>query len=134
MKASWYAEALILALREKSEKEQAHIVARFFEVIKVCGHTGLLKFIPAELEKIETRNHASGEITLITADTKSRTKWSHAYDHYEKQGTIPVNSVRRDIVDETIIGGYQIRSKNILIDSSYKKSLVDLYRNIVNTK
>ncbi len=134
MKASWYAEALARALEDKSEKDHVAIMARFFKVMNVRGHMGLLKFIPAELEKIIMRDSVRNEVTLVTADEKSRAKWSHAFDHYEKEGIILSGADRHDVVDETIIGGYQIRSKSILIDSSYKKTLVDLYRNIVNTK
>ena len=132
MKASWYAEALAEALSGKSEKEAEKVLARFYEVIKAHGHTGLLPHIPAELKKIEAREKVHHEATLVTADTKSRTKWSHAYDHYEKEGLLPKDATRHNVVDETIIGGYQIRTKDLLIDSSYKKSLIELYSKITN--
>lgn len=132
MKASWYAEALAEAISGKSEKEGKVLIERFYEVIKMHGHAGLLPLIPAELEKIEAREKTHREATLVTADTKSRTKWIHAYDHYEKEGLFPQDAARRDVVDETLIGGYQIRTKDLLIDSSYKKSLVELYSKITN--
>ena len=130
MKALWYAEALYEALKGKNEKEAGVVSAHFHASIKVRGHAGLLKLIPAELSRIAERERAKNEVYLVTATASSHAKWSHAYDHYEKEGIVPVNSVRRDVVDETIIGGFQIRGKNILIDSSYKKALVDLYQKI----
>lgn len=132
MKASWYAEALAEALSGKNENEAEKVLARFYEVIKAHGHTGLLPHIPAELRKIEAREKVHGEAILVTADTKSRTRWAHAYDHYKKEGLLPQGAVRHDVVDETLIGGYQIRTKDLLIDSSYKKSLIELYSNITN--
>lgn len=132
MKASWYAEALVGALAGKNEKEAEKVVARFHEVIKAHGHTGLLSLIPAELEKIEARAQAHREAILVTADVKSRTKWGHAYDHYFREALLPLDASRRDVVDETIIGGYQIRTKDLLIDSSYKRSLIELYQKITN--
>ncbi|OHA83419.1 MAG: hypothetical protein A2937_03815 [Candidatus Yonathbacteria bacterium RIFCSPLOWO2_01_FULL_47_33b] len=132
MKASWYAEALAGALVGKNEKEAEKVVARFYEVIKAHGHTGLLPFIPAELEKIEARAQAHREATLVTADAKSRTKWSHAYDHYYRETLLPLDATRKDVIDETIIGGYQIRTKDLLVDSSYKRSLIELYQKITN--
>lgn len=135
MKASWYAEALVRALESaKGEKETRHIITRFHEIVKARGHEGLLKMIPRELDRIAERNASQSHVTLVTADAKSRTKWAHAYDHYEKEGIIPAGSIRNDVVDETIVGGFQIKSKDILIDASYKKSLVTLYRNIINNK
>jgi len=134
MKASWYAEALYGVLENKAEGDSKKIFARFREVLAARGHGALLRFIPHELEKIAESRKAHDEITLITADIKSRTKWAHAYDHYEKEGVIPKGATRHDVVDESIIGGYQIRTKDILIDGSYKKPLVELYRNIINHK
>lgn len=135
MKASWYAEALYGALNEKSVKTESdsnRVFARFREVLAKRGHESLLPFIGHELEKILIREKNNNEVLLITADGKNESKWSHAYDHYEKEGIIKKSATRRDVVDETIVGGFQIRTKDTLIDGSYKKSLVELYRKITN--
>lgn len=134
MKSAWYAEALYGALEGKSDSDAKKLLARFREVLSVRGHGALLRFIPHELERIAERRKASNEIILVTADTKSRTKWTHAYDHYEKEGIIKKGSMRREIVDESIVGGFQIRTKDILIDGSYKKPLVELYRKIITSQ
>lgn len=134
MKASWYAEALYGAICDKSDSDSKKIFARFREVILLRGHGALLRLIPNELEKIATREQSHREVVLVTADAKSRTKWAHAYDHYEKEGVVPKDATRHDVIDESIIGGYQIRTKDTIIDASYKKPLVELYRNIINNK
>ena len=69
---------------------------------------------------------------LVKSYSKSHSKWSHAYYHYEKEGIIQKHATRRDVVDESIVGGFQIRTRDTLIDGSYKKSLIELYRNITN--
>lgn len=132
MKASWYAEALHRALKNKNKREYGDIIARFYVSVRSRGHAGLLKQVPAELEKIAERDRDRDEVSLVTANASSLAKWSHAYDHYEKEGMLSAGAVRRDIVDGTIIGGFQIRGKNIFIDGSYKRSLVELYKNIIN--
>lgn len=135
MKASWYAEALYGALQEKhvkTESDSKKVFTRFRKVLSARGHDKLLPFIAHELEKILVREKDKNEVILVTADAKSVSKWAHAYDHYEKEGVISKHATRRDVVDETIVGGYQIRTKDTLIDGSYKKSLVELYRNITN--
>lgn len=135
MKASWYAEALYGALQSKhvkTESDSKKVFARFRKVIAARGHEKLLHFVAHELEKIMAREKVNNEVTLVTADAKSVSKWAHAYDHYEKEGLIQKGSTRRDVVDESIVGGFQIRTKDTLIDGSYKKSLVELYRNITN--
>ncbi len=135
MKASWYAEALYGALQEKSvktESDSKKVFTRFHKILASRGHEKLLPFIGHELEKILDREKGKNEVLLITADGKNESKWAHAYDHYKKEGIIPNHATRRDVVDETIVGGFQIRTKDILIDGSYKKSLVELYRKITN--
>ena len=135
MKASWYAEALYEALIDKNVKTEsdAHkVLTRFRKVIVARGHEKLLHFVAHELEKIMAREQDKNETLLIVADKKSLGKWLHAYDHYEKEGIIPKHSTRREVVDETIVGGFKIMTKDTLIDGSYKKSLVELYRKITN--
>ncbi|MFA5997469.1 MAG: F0F1 ATP synthase subunit delta [Candidatus Paceibacterota bacterium] len=135
MKAQWYAEALYEALQSrevKSESDAHKVFARFRKVLVARGHEKLLPFIAYELEKIMAREQDKNETLLVIADNKSLSKWLHAYDHYEKEEIIPKHSARRDVVDESIVGGFQIRTKDTLIDGSYKKSLIELYRNITN--
>ncbi|MFZ2303246.1 MAG: F0F1 ATP synthase subunit delta [Minisyncoccia bacterium] len=133
MKASWYAEALYGALEGKSESDGSQVLARFRAVLAARGHSAFLRFIPQELGKIIEREKNKNEVILVTADSKSLSKWVHAYDHYEKEGIIPKRATRRDVIDESIVGGFQIRANDILIDGSYKKSLVELYRQITNS-
>lgn len=132
MRASWYAEALYGALGGKSESDSKKVFARFRKVVSARGHERLLPFVAHELDKIMDRERGKNEVLLVTADDKSQSKWAHAYDHYEKESIIPKHAIRRDVVDESIIGGFQIRAKDTLIDGSYKKSLLELYRNITN--
>ncbi|MBI5799036.1 MAG: F0F1 ATP synthase subunit delta [Candidatus Yonathbacteria bacterium] len=135
MKASWYAEALYGALQGKhvkSESDSEKVFTRFRKVLSLRGHDRLLPFISHEFEKILSREKDKNEVTLVTADSKSVSKWAHAYDYYEKQGIISKHATRLDVVDETIVGGFQIRTKDTLIDGSYKTSLVNLYRQITN--
>lgn len=132
MKASWYAEALYGALNGKSESESKKILAQFSNVVLARGHKKLFHFIANELAKKNAIEKTNNEAVLITADSKSASKWSHAYDHYEKAGEIQKGMVRRDVIDETIIGGFQIRTKGALIDGSYKKPLVELYKSITS--
>ncbi|MBI5078363.1 MAG: F0F1 ATP synthase subunit delta [Candidatus Yonathbacteria bacterium] len=133
MKASWYAEALYAALSKRAtESDFKKVFARFRKVVSSRGHDRLFPFVTRELEKIVAREKIKNEVVLVTADNKSISKWSHAYDHYEKDGIIPKGANRRDVVDESIVGGFQIRTRDTLIDGSYKKSLINLYRKITN--
>lgn len=133
MKASWYAEALYAALKWRaSESDFKKVFASFRKVVSNRGHDRLFPFIMRELEKIIAREKIKNEVVLVTSERSSQSKWSHAYDHYEKEGIIPKGATRTDAVDESIVGGFQIRTRDTLIDGSYKKSLVELYRKITS--
>ncbi|OHA79855.1 MAG: hypothetical protein A2747_03495 [Candidatus Yonathbacteria bacterium RIFCSPHIGHO2_01_FULL_44_41] len=135
MKASWYAEALYGALQGEhvvTESDSKKVFTNFRRVVMERGHDRLLPFVARELDKIIAREKIKKEVILVTADAKSQNKWAHIYDHYEKEGAIPKGAIRRDVTDESIVGGFQIRTKDTLIDGSYKKSLLELYRSITN--
>lgn len=135
MKALSYATALYNALQNKKtedEKDAQRILVRFLEIVRRRGDGKLLKQISKEFIKIVKQEKRNNEMSLVVADSKSEIKWSHAYDHYEKEGLIPLTAEKRIIIDKTIIGGFQIRNKRILIDRSYRKSLTELYHNVIN--
>lgn len=130
MKAVWYAEALHRALKGKDETDTGRIIARFGEVVDARGHTGLLARIAHEFQAISRRAHTHQNVLVVTAREKDRSRGAFAFDHYHQAGTFPLDAVVEETIDETIVGGYQLRSKNVVIDQSYKRLLTDLYKNI----
>lgn len=137
MKASSYAVALYRVIQDKKIKNEVDtekVLARFFEVVSARGDEKLRSKILKKYVALVELADKNNEMVLVTPDSKSESKWSHAYDHFEKEGVIPEGAIKKTKVDETIIGGFQIRSKKILIDGSYKKSLIELYHNTVNKK
>lgn len=130
MKAPWYAEALHRALKGKQESETGPIVARFSEIVSARGHRGLFARIAQDFRTISLRAHEDQKVLLVTAQEHGHARGAFAFEHYQKEGTISREAILEEVVDETIVGGYQLRGKNILIDQSHKRSLVDLYKNI----
>lgn len=137
MKASSYAAALYRVIQDKKIKNEVDtekVLTRFFEVVNARGDEKLRSRILKKYVALVELADKNNEMVLVTPDSKSESKWSHAYDHFEKEGVIPEGAIKKTKIDETIIGGFQIRSKKILIDGSYKKSLIELYHNTVNKK
>jgi len=130
MKAQWYAEALHRALRGKHESEIERIVARFGDVVRTRGHAGLLAHIAQEFDTVSRRAREHQKVFLVSADEKGRARGAFAYEHYQREDVISPEAISEEIVDKTIVGGYQLRGKNWVLDRSYKSSLVDLYNNI----
>lgn len=130
MKAVWYAEALHRALKGKNESDTGRIIARFSEVVSTRGHVGLLARIAEEFQTISHRAHAHQKVLVVTAHEKGRARGAFAYEHYHNEGTFPSDAISEEVVDASIVGGYQLRGKNMLVDQSYKRLLADLYKNI----
>lgn len=133
MKAVWYAEALHRALKGKDESDAERIIARFSEMVNTRGHGGLLFRIAQEFQTVSRRAQAHQKVLVVTAHEKGRVRGIFAYEHYQKEGTIPFDAVSEEVVDGTIIGGYQLRGRNWVLDQSYKRLLIDLYKNITHT-
>lgn len=134
MNATLYAEALYRALEGKNERVAEKIVSRLKEVLVMRGHTSLARRIALEFARTVARKEKEKTVTLITADEKSRKKWMHAYNHYEREGLLPKCAPREDVLDETIVSGFRIRTNTIEIDGSGRRILLDLYRNILQRK
>lgn len=130
MKAQWYAEALHRALKGKDESDTRRIVAQFGEVVRARGHAGLFARIAREFQILARRARDAQKVLVVTANEKGRARGAFSYEHYEREGAFPPDTISEEIIDETIVGGYQLRGKNILIDQSYKRLLVNLYKNI----
>lgn len=130
MKAVWYAEALHRALKGKNESDAGRIIARFSDVVGARGHSGLLVRIAQEFQSIARRAYAHQKVLVVTAHEKGRARGMFAYEHYRNEGVISPDAVSEEIVDDSIVGGYQLRGKHMLVDQSYKRLLADLYKNI----
>lgn len=130
MKAEWYAEALHRALKGKNESDAGRIIARFSDVVSARGHAGLFTRIAQEFQTISRRAQDHQKVLVVTAHEKGRARGAFAYEHYQKEGTISPDTVFEEVIDESIVGGYQLRGKHMLVDQSYKRLLADLYKNI----
>jgi F0F1-type ATP synthase delta subunit len=132
MKAVWYAEALHSALKGKEESDAKRIIARFSEVVRARGHAGLFARIAQNFQIVARRAYDEQKVLVVTAHEKGRARGAFAYEHYQKEGTISSDAISEEMVDETIVGGYQLRGKHMLVDQSYKRLLADLYKNITH--
>lgn len=130
MKAHEYAEALYEVSLNKSDEEVTAVLTRFQTLLEERGHTNLLKTILRELEKIERRRSTSTETLVRVAKEEDATRFSENITR--DIHTLGGEDVRtRIVIDETLIGGYEVRAKGQRIDRSHKRSLLTLYNNLI---
>jgi len=119
MTATVYAHALYNA------KDTEGCVSNLVEILKKRGHTMLLPEIVSAFRKIEA-THVSKKPTLVVAKDGDGSIYKEATEHYREEFSIKGEVEIK--VDDTLVGGYVLRTVDKTIDNSYKRSLLDLYR------
>lgn len=128
MKATDYAHALYTLLRRGDDP--AEVFRKLDTVLARRGHAKLKRAIVRELHRIVTARASDDTVTAHIA---------RAADEKQYTDTITAEIDRlgatgspRIVVDDSLIGGYQIATHDRLIDNSHKSKLLQLYRNIVH--
>ena len=116
MNARAYATALTEALKGKTTAEQSKVVTQFIKYVKVRKHEGILPAVAAQLERgVSTKKEES----LVVAKKKDLVR-------ARKEAGTKVGA----IINPSLVGGWQHYKDGVLTDASYKRSLIELYRNI----
>jgi F0F1-type ATP synthase delta subunit len=136
MKAAQYAEALYGATRTQDEAGIDHAVMRLGEILRSRGHGRLFPAIVREFEKIAEERDATVEtiVRVARADDAVQHRNAIAADlallapaSVQGQGT----ARERVVVDEHVVGGYEVRAYGKRIDRTFKRSLLALYNDLV---
>ncbi len=109
--------AQILRELPQDRKHEDH----FFAILKRRGHEKLLPAILSAYERILAKESKTAKEVVVVAHEKEGVK---AKAHAEKFGAVDP-TVR---VDHTIVGGWRYMGKSTLVDHTYKRALLDLYR------
>lgn len=116
MNARNYAAALQESLKGRSSVEQGKVLTKFLKYLKARRHEKLLPGILASLKRGTSKR---GEETLIVGRRKDVVG-------ARKAAKTKVGAT----IDPNLIGGWQHLKDGVLVDASYKRSLVEIYRNI----
>tara|TARA_B100000745_G_scaffold298696_1_gene247914 strand:- start:1662 stop:2018 length:357 start_codon:yes stop_codon:yes gene_type:complete len=116
MNARIYAAALRESLEGKTASEQGKVLTKFLKYVKARRHEKLLPGILASLKKGGTEK---GKETLIVGRKKDVVA-------ARKAAGTKVGAT----IDPNLVGGWQHFKDGVLTDASYKRSLMELYRNI----
>jgi F0F1-type ATP synthase delta subunit len=130
MKAQEYAQALYVATRGKEEEEAERILQNFIRILEMHGHKKILTSVERELEKLVRRYGCQGELHVRVANENDADVLSSKIERdIQTLGadTLP----RKVVVDETLVGGYELRALGTRIDRTYKRSLLTLYNKLI---
>lgn len=124
------AEAYAYALYELSEEvtgvtRDEEYIERFLVLLSKRGHSTLLPRILREYERIKERFTEKESNVLVCAKQSDIKRYSDEIkEHIQDTDSAEVEAQ----IDETLIGGYVFKSGEIVVDNSYKKMLLSLYR------
>lgn len=88
--------------------------------------TGRLKLLPRILRAYKEEKERRGE-KAVSVEIASKAEEADALAEAKAQGV----HVDKAVVNENLIKGFRVRAQGKLIDRSAKRSLIDLYYNIV---
>lgn len=121
-----YATAAYLALEDGMMLPD--VLKRLVEVLEKRGHSKLYGGILRELEKkIAGAEEAKTTVRLADTDDEKVLKAEIAAALTEIGG----EQVYELETDESLVGGFVLETKDRMVDASYKRSLLSLYRKFV---
>ncbi len=132
MKAREYAEAIYEASKGKSGEELDGIVSNVCALLEKKGHISILPIILSELEKIEKKRSDTNELVITVANEDDVEKQN---EFIKKDISIlnAENLKQKIAIDDTIVGGYELRARGLRLDRSYKRALLNMYTKLITS-
>lgn len=130
--ATNYAQAFDLATRDKSEEEVASITSRLITLLKERGHIALYPSVVRAYERQSRRRTSSDTVLIRVAKPNDVQKFASSIA--EDLRSVEAGQVApQTVVDETAIGGYEVRAHGLRLDRTYKQRLLTLYDTLKRT-
>ncbi len=129
-KAQQYAEAIFQASRNKNDVELEAVSVNTRTILENQGHVALLPVIVRELEKLLKKRENSVEAVISVAKEEDVSKFTESIAK-DVNKLCAEKMSKRVIVDETLIGGYEVRANGKRIDRTFKRSLLTMYTKLI---
>ncbi|HYF10597.1 MAG TPA: F0F1 ATP synthase subunit delta [Candidatus Paceibacterota bacterium] len=126
MLAKYYALALALAIAGKTGAELDATLERFFALLQGKGHVTLLPHILRETERYAQLMNARDSVTVTTPVPPSAPHIEEIQRSFAEYGVGERELVKE--LDTYLIGGFTIQTRDLRIDASYKRQLLELYQ------
>ena len=117
-----YAHA-VMQLAQKGMEPRA-LVANLNRVLGIRGHSGLLRKIARALKEEERHARRASEVVLSVAKEEEAKLAEAAARTYSS------SAPSRVVPDDSLIGGWVLMTPSTRVDASFKKQLLEMYRQI----
>jgi F0F1-type ATP synthase delta subunit len=99
------------------------------DALKAHGRESLLPRVARAFQRLSAREEAKTSVTLTVAREHDERSAAKAAREILAQHGIEAGDLKTR-VDDTIIGGWRLEGREILVDASYKQQLLDLYNRV----
>ena len=131
MKVEHYARALYGAMKDAKGEERDRRFSNFISLLTAQARTHYLRAITESFKKLCAEEARKKVISISSAREMSPEKRQEIISRYRDALGGPETSIVAYMVDHTLVGGFTVRSKDRLVDGSYKRQLLDLYRTFI---
>lgn len=125
-----YARALALALRHTDPTHADQVITQFVAVVRKRGHSRLLpKVVAAFVREVRARERQTRAQVFVASGMVIKT---HAKEIAESARTLSIPPETLTFtVDDTLVEGYRLRTRDRIVDASGKRALLELYRRLI---
>lgn len=120
--------AIALAAHLEEEKDLAQAIARLDAVLRKKGHAKLRSRILRELARMMEKRGEQRAAVFVT-DESDLAAFKDEISDAKKELGIPRDA--ETVIDASLVGGFVVKTGEKQIDRSYKRALINLYRNII---
>ena len=122
-----YAQALWTMIEKGKAPHEA--VAAMKKELETRGRATLLPKIARAFERLAAKENSKNTLTLSIARTKDA---PHAVKEVEKVlAELKIGDVDLyETIDESLIGGWRLEGRGVLIDKSWKSALLSIYNRV----
>ncbi len=121
-----YSEAVYTAVQNGTDIKAA--LERLGEILKRHGHEALYPRILQSLKARFAQDMLRGTATVRLAKDADEKKYTKEIGAFLESQKLSASEI---VVDETLIGGYVFEGGGSRVDASYKKSLLNIYKNLI---
>jgi F0F1-type ATP synthase delta subunit len=126
-----YAQALWQMIQRGTSPKKA--VDALHESLLVRGREALMPRIGKAFARIAARDNEQNGITLSIAHAGDERKARQAAKEILSEIKASADDVNVK-VDDSLIGGWRLEGREMLVDASWKKHLIDIYGKVTNTQ
>lgn len=126
-KAALYAQALYEASLQKDESQMNQYFDNFIGVLKKKKEYKLLPAIVREYKDLIARSTKGDGTTLVVRDLAQTEEYKKVLEEYKDTFNTDEITV---VEDKTIVGGFIARNARAMLDRSYKKGLIEMYKKL----